>query len=385
MFRVSFPVAAHVRLRPAAIVLMAVSSMIMPADVLAQSSVGVPANAATGRSLTDAVDQIGKELIDREVLGAAPTGSPTAGGAAIGISAFPTGRLRTSDHDGRRPRSDASYSNETNEGSAFANVVVAVPGTMLGGQLKLAGFVGHNLLSLDLKSNAVAVLDPAQFAKADNSATLAGATALWASGGFYTLASIVGMWGETRLVDGVDDCFEGGCNVNRYKFDTTGFIGTVIAGKVFDLTGASGPKLDVRGSIGHTRNTADPFVNINNGNPAAPEDNGGHIQKYKFSTWNGTAAATLFANLSMPNDAMLRPYIQGSVRQEWHYRNVIEATSPEGILTRTAFDQRHLYGGVDVGLTYTQGNMTLGSSVYFEGSGDERSIGARLRASWQLN
>ena len=73
------------------------------------------------------------------------------------------------------------------------------------------------------------------------------------------------------------------------------------------------------------------------------------------------------------------------MRQEWHYRNVIEATSPEGILTRTAFDQRHLYGGVDVGLTYTQGKMTLGSSVYFEGSGDESSIGARLRASWQLN
>ena len=54
-------------------------------NALAQSSTGAAANAATGRSLTDAVNQNERELIDREVLGAGrPGGDATAGGGGGG-------------------------------------------------------------------------------------------------------------------------------------------------------------------------------------------------------------------------------------------------------------------------------------------------------------
>lgn len=339
-----------------------------------------PANAATGASLRDAVDQNQKDLIDQEVLGA------PSGGAAFGAGAYGSGRLRTSDHDGLRPVTPFRFSYETDEASVFANVVMTVPGTVLGGQLKFSGFAGYNWLSLDLKSNAVAVLDPNQFGSARNDSGIAGGTALWAHEGMYALATVVGAWGETRLVDSVDDCFPGGCNVNRYKFDTTGFIGTVTAGKVFDLGGASGPKLDLRGSIGYTQTDADPFTNINDGPPGPEGDgNGGFVQEYTFSTWTGTAGVTLFTNMTLENSASLRPYIQGYVRQEWDYRNEIEATKPGEPFMRGSVDQRHLYGGLDVGLTYAFQNLTLGGSVYVEGSSDEETVGGRLSANWKLN
>src|SRR6185436_16548443 len=101
-------------------------------NALAQSSTGAAASAATGRSLTDAVNQNERELIDREVLGAGrPGGDATAGGgggggggagsagAAAAGSAFPTGRVRSSDHDGLRPSDPMHFSYSTGEVSAF--------------------------------------------------------------------------------------------------------------------------------------------------------------------------------------------------------------------------------------------------------------------------
>ena len=47
-------------------------------------------------------------------------------------------------------------------------------------------------------------------------------------------------------------------------------------------------------------------------------------QKYTFSTWTGTAGLTLFSNMTLQGDALLRPYIQGYVRQEWGYDNRLD-------------------------------------------------------------
>ena len=370
--------------RRAQAALIGLSSLFIASDALAQSSVAFPANAATGRSLNDAVTQNEKDFINREVLG----------GAIGGAGVFATGRLRASDHDGLRPRDDdpPTFAYETHEASAFANIVASVPGTVLGGQLKFSAFAGGNWLSLDLRSNAIAVLQPPQFGSAENNSFIAGITALWALHSSYVVLTAVGALGQTRLVDSVDDCFPIdlntiGCHVNRYRFDTMGFIGSMTTGKVFDLAGASGPKLDLRGSIAYTQVTSDPFKNITKGLPDDPTDDGGGFQqKYWFSTWTGTAAATLFANMPMENSALFRPYIQGYVRQEWDYRNTIAATDPEnGAVTRAGLDQRHLYGGLDAGFTYALDKMTVGAAIYYEASGDEATVGGRIGASWKLN
>lgn len=144
-------------------------------EAFAQSATGVPANTATARSLTDATDQIQKDLIDREVLGLS-----SSGGVAVGIGVSPSGRLRTSAHDGLKDNlGGKTFSFDADEASAFANVVAGVPGTTLGGQVKFSGFVGYNSLSLDIKSNHVKILDPNQFGGARNESFVAGGTALW--------------------------------------------------------------------------------------------------------------------------------------------------------------------------------------------------------------
>jgi outer membrane immunogenic protein len=350
-------------------------------EAMAQSLTGGPINAATGRSQAEAVSQNEKELIDRQVLGGGAQGGSAA---AAGLTTFTTGRLRSSDHDTlrTRPPADQSFSFATTEASAFANVVVSVPGTVLGGQMKVSGFVGQNEVSLDLKSNALSVLDANQSGRARNASIIAGGTALWSHLNSYALASLVGSWGQTTLKDGVDDCgydtppHPSGCNHNRYNFNTSGFIGTLTAGQVFDLGGGpSAPKLDLRGSLGYTHNSGDPFKNVL-----------GDQQKYTFSTWVGTGAATLFSNMALSEGAFLRPYIQGYVRQEWGYRSQFEAIQSDGVFLGVfRQDQKHLYGGVDAGVTYSQNDTTFGASIYYEASGDEGSLGGRLGLSQKLD
>src|SRR5215471_18792029 len=367
-----------VRLQTIRTILIGLPLVAVSSNALAQSITGAPINAATGQSLTDAVSQNEKELIDREVLGGAPAGRSSTGGAGTaGVTSFPTGRLRTSDHDALKPQTDQSFSFRTREASVFGNIVYTVPESVWGGQLKLSGFVGQNRVSLDLKSNGVAVLDPDQSGSASNSSVIAGGTALWSQKNTYALATLVGTWGQTTLKDSIDDCYQGpppACNHNRYNFNTTGFIGSVTAGQIFDLGDASAPKLDLRGSVSYTNNVGDRFLNVREAQ-----------QKYWFSTWTGTVGATLFSNINLENNALLRPYIQGYARQEWNYRSGFdfqEVGEPAGTSRR---DQAHLYGGVDAGLTYAIGNMTYGAAIYYEGSGDQRTLGGRLGMSVKLD
>jgi hypothetical protein len=91
------------------------------------------------------------------------------------------------------------------------------------------------------------------------------------------VGTIVGMWGETRLVNGVDNT----PSIDRCSFNTSGFTRSSTAAHVFDLGGASGPKLDFRGN-GYTNHEGDWF------NAAFD-----HKQRYTFSTWTGTGMATL--------------------------------------------------------------------------------------------
>jgi outer membrane immunogenic protein len=337
--------------------------------------------------MADAVELNQNHLIDREVRGSSTTG----GGGAVPLGAFSTGRVRASDHDGLNgqllvPASPGrddlndkvrgrSYSFKTDEASAFANGVVAIPGTVLGGQVKLSAFVGHNWLWLEVKSNAIKVLDQNQFGSAVNNSVIAGGTALWAKQNTYALASIVGMWGETRISDSIDDCDPVGCALDRLKYGTTGLIGTLTAGHVFPLSSApSGPKLDLRGSISYLRNDGDRFLNEH-----------GDQYKINLSTWVGKAGVTLYGDVALPNNALVRPYLSAYVRQEWGYRNIAEFIEfGSGERTVTNYEQDHTHGGLDAGLTYAIGNMTLSAAMYYELSGDEHTLGSRLGASWKF-
>ena len=403
LFRRAFLAFARFRCWPCLFFLLAAQALSPRA--VAQSAVGNPVNAATGRSLADAVTQNLNELIDQQVLtnqgggttagnssgppgGAAQLGGPRmnangpgAGGAAavtgaLAAGAMPTGRLRASEHEGIKPASDQAYSYSTGEASAFANVVVPIQGKVLGGQVKFSALVGTNSVDLKLRSNVHAALDPGQSASGTNELLLAGANILWSSQGTYTLASLIGFSGETKLADKVDTCDTTGCSLQRYKFNTSGFMATGAGGHVFNLAGPSGPKLDLRGSVAYIENKSDTYRSIF-----------GFDQKYSFSTWAGTFGATLFTNVTMEGGGLLRPYVQAQVRQEWAYRSVLVATDPLGVDPRAGtfkHDQNHTYGGLTTGVTYNLDRLTFGAAVYTEYSGDERTLGARLGASWLL-
>jgi hypothetical protein len=359
--------------------LVALAFLILPSEKVHAQSSELVSVQATARSLLDALRHNENELIDREV------GGRSSGLGTTSVSAFSTGRLRSSDHDGLKirdivllpgePPGIKTFAYKTDEASAFANLVVALPGTVWGGQVKFSGFVGHNWLSLDVKSNEVKQLDSNQSGSAGSDSIIAGGTALWAMRNSYALATVVGMWGETRIVDTIDDCGLPGCVTHRYQFDTSGFIGTITAGHVFPLLVSSPePHLDIRGSIGYTRHNSDRFLSFS-----------GNEFKASFATWVATASATLFFNLAMTNGAALRPYIQAYVRQEFGYDNKLAFTENQGPSSLTAYDQSHTYPGLDVGATYAFQNMTIAGSLYYEASADDRTLGGRIGISWKLN
>ena len=378
---------AWTRRLPIGLFAFAMLGLALPSGAMAQSSVGRAANTATGESLRDAVDQQQNEALNSSGVGAGGSGA----GAAIGAGASPTGRLRSSSHDAlklQNPPDENNYAWKTKEASVFGTGVYTLPGTVLGGQMKVSIFGGQNWLSLEMKNGGGNFLDADnnQFGKARNESILFGGTALWSQNNTYIVGTMVGMWGQTSLTDAVDFCNEsppagpGGCPARHYSYDTSGFTGSLTAGQVFPLSkSASGPMLDLRAAVGYTQNTGESFFNFE-----------GDEQKYKFSTWTLTGSATLFWNITQSNAALLRPYIQGYVRQEIGYNNKLHFTiafpdpgDPKSGLVH--WDQAHTYGGVDLGATYTLGKMTLGAAAYYDMSADDRTFGGRLGASWKLN
>ena len=146
------------RLLPIGLVVLA----LLPSGALAQSSVGRAANAATGQSLRDAVEQQQGEFLGTYGVGG-------GAGAGVGAGASPSGRLRGSDHDALKVANpDNNFAWNTKEASVFGTGVYALPGTVLGGQMKVSIFGGHNWLSLEMKNGGGNTLDPNQFGKARN-------------------------------------------------------------------------------------------------------------------------------------------------------------------------------------------------------------------------
>lgn len=374
----------HQYLRGVAVLLAA---LVWSPNAFAQSAIGNPVNTATGRSLADAASHNLNEFLDQH--GLSGQGGGTAGGGggggpggaaavtgALGTGSMPSGRLRTTEHEGLKPASSQAYSYNTGETSAFANLVVLIPGTVLGGQLKFSAMVGTNNVDVKLRSNIHAALDPGQSGTGSNESLMAGGTALWSSGSTYALGSLIGFWGQTKLSDRVDACDASGCNLQRYEFDTSGLMATVAAGQVFDFAGPSGPKLDLRGTLAYIENKGDHIRSIF-----------GFDQRWSFSTWTGTFGATVFTNVATSGGGILRPYLQAQVRQEWAYSDVLVARAvggDEALASTFKHEQNHTYGGLSAGVTYNLDRLTFGAAVYTDYSGDERTLGGRLGASLQL-
>ena len=75
------------------------------------------------------------------------------------------------------------------------------------------------------------------------------------------------------------------------------------------------------------------------------------------------------------------------VRERFHDRHgPANGRQSDGLFLGNFFyEQKHRYGGVDGGLTYTQGNTTFAAAMYYEGSGSEHKLGGRLGVSQKLD
>jgi hypothetical protein len=352
-------------LRARAVAALLLSVFVMSTAAHAQSSSnGTPlVSAATSRSLDAAIEDYTKTTIDQH-LNVGNSNNNNNGNSTL--SAYPTGRLRKSNHDGLRVTTGAdkygtnrTLGYETEERSFYLSSSYVLPGLVLGGRVKLGGLVGVNDLRVDQVGTTFG-----QGITAHNSSLMLGTSALWWEGSNYLLGSVVGFLGDT-VTDKVGVAFGN----RHYDLGSEGGIGTIVAGHVFDLPGTTGLKLDARAALSYSSHSTEGAADGEKGN---------------FSSFWQTSSLMLYSLNQMPDGAVLKPYAQVNAKYLFDYDNTVKFLLASGVAT-TRFNQDNFYLGGELGVNHIKGAYTFGAAAYYEASKDETTFGGRFGVSIQLN
>ena len=267
---------------------------------------------------------------------------------------FPTGRLRETWHDGYKalsPGQEGTPGFRTAEGSAFASGFYKLPGSFLGGQLQIGGFVGYDQLF---------VAYAAAGGKADNELALFGGYGLYTAGPNYLMATVAGAEGATNQ-----------SNITATTYGTNGVFMSAVGGHVQDLSPTLPVKLDLRGGISYMEADGDTYL-----------DSGGNALSTSVNGWSGSLSATLFTDIPASGGAVMRPYIKGEVREQFSYNNTVEDLTAD---TAFGYGQAATTGALEAGLDYTLPGITINGAVYGEAASDRATVGTKLGAKFKLN
>src|SRR5262245_12874873 len=153
--------------------------------------------------------------------------------AAIpGPDAYASGTLRRSVHDGLRftPEAGTTDGFDTVAESSFATISYDIPGTVLGGHLKVAALVGYAWTDLSYNIRASNTFNT--FAKSDNRSAFFGGSYVWGVAGFYTMSTFIGFTGETSGSVGFQDPLARDIS---FSHGTHGLITNTVVGNTFDI------------------------------------------------------------------------------------------------------------------------------------------------------
>jgi hypothetical protein len=283
-----------------------------------------------------------------------------------GPEIFPTGRIRTTTHDGFTPSAnfDTQKTNGFNvdEWSAFASGSMQLPGTWFGGALRATVFGGANGMDVEARPRVNSGERPGQVGNTKTDANFLGGSLVWSGGGWYALTTFIGFWGDTKGTDQL-------VRVN-WSHGIEGYVWNGVVGRVVDL---GGPKLDLRASVSRTDFESDPF-RVANG-----------TLRSTASAWWLAFSPMLYQDFTM-GGGTFRPYVQGTVKTLGAQDNRLTLVV-DGAPAINAWDfrQHTTFWGGEVGFNYVQGNWTFGLAGYGERSKDEETWGGKIGASYRFN
>ncbi len=314
--------------------------------------------AAVGHSVTTNVNSIAEGMANAAI-----------GGAVAGLEFFPTGRIRTTSHDGYLTNSLLGAGRtggfDAKEASYFATASFSAPGQVLGANVRFTGLAGQTFLTVDQRGGPFSP-NQGTVARTDIVATMLGGSMLmsWRSG-WYAVGTAIGFLGNTETVDRV--------NALRAEYDNRGMVASLTVGRVMPLDDVMrGLKLDLRGGVSYNTYEGDSFRVLNT------------VFTPSLSFWTATFQPMLFADLPM-SGGTLRPYLQGTVRAMGAYDNQLRVNVGNGAFVDTIqFNQHQTYLGAELGLNYITGRWTFGGAVYTDQSHSEQTYGAKLGASYRF-
>lgn len=322
-----------------------------------------PTNGGTHQSLQGAVVNFADSLAQ--------------GGAAAGLSVFPTGRLVHTQHDGYRTSINPSFAGpgfQYDEATFLAAGGIDITkwaGLGPDRTWKVGAFIGYNAIDLDVGSTRAVSrsLGVRRNGHGENDSFIAGAYSLMTYRHFYSLSVISGNWGETDIKNNLLD--------SRGDYDTDGIATVSYIGGVFPLGGML--KFNARASYGYSELEGDSYrdsVGFLTGRSEVEEH------------WGGLSG-TLFAELPRGN-GVLKPFVKVGVKHRFDYDNevFIPRQTAGGVTfdsVRVRFDDDDTSINVEGGAQYAVGKWEYEASVFYDGSGDYDTVGGRIGAKISLN
>ena len=223
-----------------------------------------------------------------------------------------------------------------------------------GTKFQVGFFGGYTAMDVDFDRSAIAIARGVAGASAESENGILGTYAIVARDGYYGVATLGYMFGQTSIDDRVANA--------HGEYDTNAYSVSGVVGKFIPITDRY--NLDLRGGLQYVNNSGDGFT----------DSRGNVFGESEVSYWQGQISAGLSGSF-MYNDMSFQPYVRAALSTQFDYESTSNAF---GVIYD--FDS-----GDDLMLSLSAGmlaNITkqlqLSGEVSFDHSTDEDTVGGKL-------
>jgi hypothetical protein len=337
-----------------------------------QSGFLASSNGAVGNSLEDSSADADRAAVDAKF------------SSTVQPGVFSSGMIRQIDHNGYKAPASYGYPSSLSfsgvESSVFASGLLKVWADN-SSQLQVGPYLGAADFRLGYGRHTPTIaFDLDDSGSSQSRAALYGARGIYVfdlpGGSIYALGSLGGISGTTSITDRY---FES----DPASYDYSGYRGSIIVGTQALLWGKGneqGVKLDVSGSLSRSTTSSETF-NVNYKGVLSQQP------QADFASTTAGASLRLISDFRMADSTLLQFFGRASVRTALDYKNEVDLTyyDPKAQFVSYSFSEAPTSFAIEGGVSYRNTLGLFGTSVFYDGSADYKSVGGTISATFMLN